>query len=141
MLISMNELIGSVNQLATLQPGGVNQEATARFLSFLIQFTSEAARFCDVAGVFTDVMTRPDSNYHGLPALQQNIENSWDQITRYAYAVTQNPATPSVNITGVQRFKNFGDVQRKGDDSHGPTEFRQQHGRLVPHRAVTPIAG
>jgi Ribosome inactivating protein len=113
MPISMNDLIGSVNQLATLQPGGVNQEATARSLSFLIQFTSEAARFWDVAGVFTDVMTRPDSNYHGLPDLQQHIENSWDQITRYAYAVTQNPATPSLNVIGVQRLNNFGDVQRR----------------------------
>jgi hypothetical protein len=47
----MNDLIGWVNQLATLQPGAVNQEATARSLSFLIQFTSEAARFWDVAGV------------------------------------------------------------------------------------------
>jgi len=35
---------------------------------------------------------------------------------------------PSVNITGVQRFNNFGDVQRRGGDSHGPTEFRQQQG-------------
>ena len=113
MPISMNDLIGSVNQLATLQPGAVNQEATARSLSFLIQFTSEAARFWDVAGVFTDVMTRPNSGYGGLPAVQQYIENSWDQITRYAYAVTQNPATPSLNVIGVQRLNNFGDVQRR----------------------------
>jgi hypothetical protein len=30
---------------------------------------------------------------------------------------------------------------KEGGDSHGPTEFRQQQGRLAPHRAVTPIAG
>ena len=67
MPISIDDLIGSVNQLAALT-GVVNQQATARSLMFLIQFTSEAARFTDVAGVFEDVMGNPGQSYHGLPA-------------------------------------------------------------------------
>ena len=122
MPISIDDLIGSVNQLAALT-GVVNQQATARSLMFLIQFTSEAARFTDVAGVFEDVMGNPGQSYHGLPALQQEIENSWDQISRYAHAVTQNSSTPPLPVNGVDFFSNFGVVQRRLGILMGQTSF------------------
>ena len=122
MPISIDDLIGSVNQLAALT-GVVNQQATARSLMFLIQFTSEAARFTDVAGVFEDVMGNPGQSYHGLPALQQEIENSWDQISRYAHAVTQNSSTLPLDVNGVEIFNNFGVVQRRLGILMGQTSF------------------
>jgi hypothetical protein len=123
MPISMDDLIGSVDQLATLQPSAVNQQATARSLMFLIQFTSEAARFTDVTGVFQNAMGNPGASYPGLPALQQEIENSWDQISRYAFAVNQNPATPPLPVNGVDLFSNFGVVQRRLGILMGQTSF------------------
>ena len=47
---------------------------------------------------------------------------------------------PSVTLPACKGSTTSAMFKRRGGDSHGPTEFRQQHGRLVPHRAVTPIA-
>jgi len=53
-----------------------------------------------------------------------------------ADGTTTCSTNPRSTLPACKTSNNFGDVQKKGGDSHGPTEFRQQHGRLVPHRAV-----
>lgn len=59
------------------------------------QYTSEAARFWSVAGVMSSVMTSGSRNYAGLPAAQQEIENHWDRLSRFAQALFagQNPGS------------------------------------------------
>jgi hypothetical protein len=114
MLISFNDLVGSVRNLATVgYPYGGNQQDVARSMMFMIQYTSEAARFWDVYGVMSDIMNSWTARYDGLPLLQQNLENSWDAISQYGYRVTNDPYTPPTNITGVGTFWNWGDVQAR----------------------------
>ena len=50
--------------------------------------------------------------YPGLPLMQQYLENSWQRMSAFGYAVTQNPATAPANITGVGTLYNWGDVAR-----------------------------
>ncbi|MER5353680.1 ribosome-inactivating family protein [Kitasatospora sp. NPDC002551] len=113
MPIGWNDLTASIDNLAsTGYPYGAAQQNVARSLMFMIQFTSEAARFWDVYGVTRDIQGGNRPVYQGLPERQQYLENSWDQISRYAYDVSNNPNTPPVNVTGVGMFYSFGDVQR-----------------------------
>ncbi|MFD8750104.1 ribosome-inactivating family protein [Kitasatospora sp. NPDC059577] len=113
MPIGWYDLMGSIDNLATTgYPYGANQQNVARSLMFMIQFTSEAARFWDVYGVTRDIQGGNTPFYNGLPLTQQYLENSWDQISQYAYDVTNNPSTPPVNVTGVGTFYSYGDVQR-----------------------------
>ena len=109
MPISWFDLNGSVDQLATYT--GNNPQATARSLMFMIQYTSEAARFYDVEGIMRTAM-RTDQRQQGLPDRQQSLENNWGQISQYAYDVTNNPSTPPRNIGGVGTFNSFNDVAR-----------------------------
>lgn len=104
MPISHNDLWNSAWQLQYATDGG---PSTARSLMLMIQFTSEAARFWDVYGVMSDIMRNQGSWYPGLPAVQQELENSWDGLSRYAYALYsgQNPSPYNVgphvgNVSG-----------------------------------------
>ncbi|MFD9400313.1 ribosome-inactivating family protein [Streptomyces sp. NPDC060011] len=80
MNISFNDLWNSAWQL---QYGG-NTASTARSLLFMIQYTSEAARFFDVYGVMSAIMANANTHYAGLPAIQQELETHWEQLSRYA---------------------------------------------------------
>jgi hypothetical protein len=115
MPISFNDLTGSANNLATIgYPYGANQQAVARSLMFMIQYTSEAARFTDVYGVMSDIMLSWSGYYNGLPILQQYLENAWYAISQFGYGVTQNPNnTPPLNVQGVGTFYSFNDVMAR----------------------------
>ncbi|MBS2535733.1 hypothetical protein KGQ20_23510 [Catenulispora sp. NF23] len=111
MPISFNDLVGSVVNLAnTGYPYGSNQQAIARSLMYMIQYTSESARFWDVYGVMAATMVSWSGFYNGLPILQQYLENSWDQISQYGFGVSQNPGTGPVNVNGVGTFSSWNDV-------------------------------
>jgi hypothetical protein len=116
MPISFNDLVGSVTNLATTtSPYGGNQQAIARSLMFMIQFTSEAARFWDVYGLMAAIMNSYGSSYSGLPILQQYLENSWDPISTFGANITANPNTNPVTVrVGTdqwQTFYSWGDVK------------------------------
>jgi hypothetical protein len=85
----------------------------ARSLMFMIQFTSESARFYDVYGVMADIMTN-GAVYSGLPPVQQELENSWAQMSQYAENLS-NGTNPAPLFVGphVGTLYNFGDVQAR----------------------------
>lgn len=97
-----------------------DQAKVARSLMLMIQLMSEAARFNDVYGVGSDIMGSNSPVYNGLPLPQQYLENSWASISNYGYAVSQNPNTAPLNVTGIDPFNlggpatlwSFNDVQR-----------------------------
>ncbi|MEU6482211.1 ribosome-inactivating family protein [Streptomyces sp. NPDC047017] len=103
------DFTGSVDNLATFTTGG-NQQAAARSLMFLIQVTSEAARFNDVYG--TGLALTVGNGVDGLPLQQQYLENSWAHMSSFAYSVSQNPNTAPVDITGVGRLTDWNSVAR-----------------------------
>ncbi|MFZ4841241.1 ribosome-inactivating family protein [Mycetocola saprophilus] len=112
MPLSYYDLTGSIVNLArSTNPSGNSARDAARSLMMLIQYTSESARFNDVYGVMSDI-TRSNSHYAGLPALQQALENSWGQMSTYAQNVTANPNTPGRDIAGVGHLGSFADVAR-----------------------------
>jgi hypothetical protein len=115
MQISFNDLTGSAENLATTgYPYGQNQEAVARSMMFMIQYTSEAARFSDVYGVMSAIMLSWSGYYNGLPILQQYLENAWYAISQFGYGVSQNPnGTPPLNVQGVGTFYSFNDVMAR----------------------------
>jgi hypothetical protein len=89
MSISYNDLWNSAYNLQYTYNAG---SSTAGSLMFMIQYISEAARFWDVYGVMSAIMGS-DVVYNGLPIRQQEIENAWDQMTRWGGAAVsgQNP--------------------------------------------------
>lgn len=87
--MSYSQLYDSVFQLAYLQRGteqngGTNFVTTARSLMRMIQITSEAARFRDVQGIVIQSMANHGMQYT-MPLLQQELENDWRGLSRYAY--------------------------------------------------------
>jgi hypothetical protein len=118
MPFSFQQLINSVNNLATTTDAPADSVNVARSLMFMIQFTSEAARFVPVQNFMRDNVLRDLSNNppttHGLPRLQQNLENYWARISQFAYQVTQNAHThiPALVIPAVGTLHNFRDIQR-----------------------------
>jgi Ribosome inactivating protein len=96
MPLSWSDMWNSFYNLAYAETSG--NQSLARSLMFMIQFTSEAARFNDVYGVMADIL-RPGSNgtqvsYDGLPSRQQELENSWAQISQYAVNLTNSNPSP-----------------------------------------------
>jgi Ribosome inactivating protein len=113
MPISFNDLTGSVRNLAnTTDPYGTNQQAVARSLMFMIQYTSEAARFNDVYGVMSAIMVNYNTVYHGLPTLQQYLENSWAAISGFGQRISANPSSAPLNVNGVGTLYSWSDVAR-----------------------------
>ncbi|MFJ9605704.1 ribosome-inactivating family protein [Kitasatospora sp. NPDC101176] len=93
--MSYSSLMNSVFQLAYLargteQNGGNQFQATARSLLRMIQVTSEAARLRDVQGIVIQMMANHGMAYT-MPARQQELENGWSRLSRYA-AAGQNGA-------------------------------------------------
>ena len=97
MPISYSDLWGSFSNLA-FAGGAMDAQSYARSLMFMIQFTSESARFNDVYGVMSDIMGNGTS-YNGLPAVQQELENSWSQISTFYYQLL-NGNNPSPLYVG-----------------------------------------
>lgn len=113
MPISYSDFFNSAYNLAYADnPYGGNQQDVARSLLLMVQLTSEAARFNDVYGVGAAIMGSPSNHYSGLPLTQQYLENSWQRISSFGYAVSQNPSTAPVNITGVGTLYSWNDVLR-----------------------------
>lgn len=113
MPVSYRDVIYSVQNLAgATNPYGGNQQAVARSLMLLVQYTSEAVRFNDVFGVMRDVTANPTSYYGGLPMLQQRLENSWGAISDYAFSVSNNSTTAPRTIVGVGTLSSWNDVRR-----------------------------
>jgi Ribosome inactivating protein len=113
MPISYNDLWGSWTNLANAG-GAVDSQAFARSLMFMIQFTSESARFNDVYGVMADIMGNFGREYNGLPAVQQELENNWSQISQYAINL-RNGTTPAPLYVGPNAGTLYwmGDVQAR----------------------------
>ncbi|MFE3634206.1 ribosome-inactivating family protein [Streptomyces cellostaticus] len=105
------DFLGSVRNLAQYTGGG-NQQDIARSLMFMIQVTSEAARFNDVFGIGSAITRSGGTTYHGLPPLQQFLENSWNRISEYGYAVSHDPGTAPASINGVGTLRSWRDVAR-----------------------------
>jgi len=114
MPISWNDLWNSFYNLAWMNvPFSENQEAVARDFMFLIGYTSEAARFWDVYGVYADAMTSYAAHYNGLPILQQYFENGWQDISNFGQDVTSFPSRPPLYINEqVGTLYNWGSVHR-----------------------------
>lgn len=108
--LSFNDFWNSFYNLAYAGQDG-NQMYMARSLMLMIQLTSESARFNDVYGIGAHIMGS-NAYYPGLPLMQQYLENSWQRMSAFGYAVTQNPSTPPANITGVGTLYSWGDVAR-----------------------------
>jgi len=70
--------------------GITGQQSVARAVMFMIQYTSESARFYDVWRVMNNIMGNTPINgvyppaYNGVPAAAQEYENNWSQISQYA---------------------------------------------------------
>jgi hypothetical protein len=73
----------AVIDLANQQSVNGNPQTTARALLLLIQFTSEAARFNDVEGIFRNVMASWDNTYNGVPDWLQHMENNWGTLSNF----------------------------------------------------------
>jgi Ribosome inactivating protein len=122
MPISWNDMWGSYSNLANADGanGASDVQNFARSLMFMVQFTSESARFYDVYGVMADLMLNYGTQvgdagyYYGLPAVQQELENSWSQISQYATNLSNNTNPPDLYVgpsTGT--LTSFGDVQAR----------------------------
>ncbi|MFF2148943.1 ribosome-inactivating family protein [Kitasatospora sp. NPDC058190] len=86
--MSYASLINSVFQLAYLvrgteQHGGSQFRSTAFSLMRMIQATSEAARLRDVQGIMIQMMGNHRMAFN-MPVQQQDLENSWSGLSRYA---------------------------------------------------------
>ena len=100
MPVSYNDLWNSAENLAWARTA-MDQPSTqsyARSLMFMIQYTSEAARFNDVFGVMSAISGNNARRDNGIGALQQELENSWAQISQFAENVIQNAGTPAIYI-------------------------------------------
>jgi hypothetical protein len=110
---SFQQLINSVNNLATTPNAPADSLNVARPLTFRIQFTSEAARFVPLQNFVRDNVLRDLSVT--APAAQALLRSrSWklvDRISDFAYRVTQNPRTAALVIPSVGFLRSFRDVQ------------------------------
>lgn len=111
MQISYNAVWNAAYNLAYYTPSQGYMQV-ARSLLMMIQMTSESARFYDVYGMFSNIMLNPGSNYDGVPALQQNLENSWDPISTWATSISNDSTTPPLTVNGVGTLYSFSDAAR-----------------------------
>jgi hypothetical protein len=98
--------------------GITGQQSVARAVMFMIQYTSESARFYDVWRVMNNIMGNTPINgvyppaYNGVPTAAQEFENSWGQISQYAINLANgsNPAPLNVG-PNAGTLTSFNDVQ------------------------------
>ncbi|MEU3567534.1 ribosome-inactivating family protein [Kitasatospora sp. NPDC036755] len=105
MPISWIDLRYSIVQLAAESNPWGNRQATARSLSLMIQALSEAARFNDVEGTFRAAMN--NWGVRQLPQAQQNLENSWDALSRFYQRASAGQNATAVDIDEVGRVDNL----------------------------------
>ncbi|MBB2903361.1 hypothetical protein FHR75_004203 [Kineococcus radiotolerans] len=114
MPLSYTDFVASAENLASYQGSGSSRDV-ARSLSFMIQMTSEAARFNDVYGTLYAAMFAGRPQNH-LPLREQYLENQWSAISQYAGQVSQDPSTAPLTIpngtASGERFASFDDVRR-----------------------------
>jgi hypothetical protein len=103
-------------------PGSTDTQSRARALMFMIQYTSESARFYGVYQVMYNIMGNvlglgdagryELARYNGLPAADQEFENNWSQISQWVINLTngRNPAPLYVGPTAGTLY-NFNDGQ------------------------------
>ncbi|MFF3331342.1 ribosome-inactivating family protein [Streptomyces sp. NPDC002888] len=104
----------AILDLANQTAANSHPQTTARALMLLIQFTSEAARFNDLEGVFRDAMFSWDSSRTGIPEWLQHMENNWGMISNFFWNIlgigpNHNPAP--LNISG-REINDADDVRR-----------------------------
>jgi hypothetical protein len=74
----------------------------ARSLMFMIQYTSESARFWDVYGIMARITSTRNAYYNGLPVPLVYLENRWNRISIYGFDVTYDRTGPrEINNVGV----------------------------------------
>ncbi|MFJ5218849.1 ribosome-inactivating family protein [Streptomyces sp. NPDC088354] len=89
-------LNNSVYNLLYVNQNDQYSSTMARSLLFLIQFTSEAARFNDVEGSFRGVMS--GTQRVGIPAAQQELEGHWRAISDSLNRAFANQGFPPVYV-------------------------------------------
>ncbi|MEZ0090823.1 ribosome-inactivating family protein [Streptacidiphilus sp. EB129] len=123
MPLSWNDMWNSFYDLAYADQTLSNNQSIARDLMFFIQYTSEAARFYDVYGVMSAIMVDPTNNYGNLPPLQQELENSWSQLSQFAIGTSNGTNPPPLYVgPDVPTFNSFGDVQSRLAIGIGPND-------------------
>ena len=81
MPIGFTELRHSALTLARAGNPSRGNQSVARALMFMIQITSEAARFNDVFEAVAGVMGSPSRDFTGLDSRLQSLENAWGPIS------------------------------------------------------------
>jgi hypothetical protein len=111
MPISLFALNGAWGNLATAG-GAMQPQNFARSLMFMIQFTSESARFYDTYQVFASIFAPRPASIVGVPPAAQEFENNWSQISQYAIALTNGNTNPGPLYVGPSAgtLNNFSDV-------------------------------
>ncbi|MFF2146636.1 MULTISPECIES: ribosome-inactivating family protein [Kitasatospora] len=112
--ISFSSIRQAVLDLANQRSAGSNQQTTARALLLLIQFTSEAARFNDLEGVFRNVLADWGNSGSGIPSWLQQMENNWGTLSNFFWndlGFGNNPHPAPLTIGGI-RINNASDVRR-----------------------------
>jgi hypothetical protein len=86
----LNANIGTLSN-AALQ---LNPQNVPRALMFMIQYTSESARFYDTYQPMANIMQNRALYYPGVPAAAQEFENSWSQMSQFGIDLSngRNPA-------------------------------------------------
>ncbi|MEU4120847.1 MULTISPECIES: ribosome-inactivating family protein [Streptomyces] len=82
MQVGYFDVQASILQLATIaNPSGVGRLESARSLTLMIHFVSEAARFHDIEGSFRTAMATYEQR--PLPGWQVALENAWGALSAY----------------------------------------------------------
>ncbi|MEU4338630.1 ribosome-inactivating family protein [Micromonospora lupini] len=97
------DIQAAIQRLGTVtSPGAASQRQwVARSLQTIIQFTSEAARFNDVMGMWRSAMTNYEQRTP-LTARWHDLETDWSSMSRYLHYLTDNPnaTDPGHNVGG-----------------------------------------
>ncbi|NEB92484.1 ribosome-inactivating family protein [Streptomyces bauhiniae] len=112
MRISHWDIYSSVANLATTRVGLLWGDAvtySARSLSLMIQFASEASRFNDVYGVMSASLASSSYTRDHLPLQQQYLENSWAAMSRFGIDITNNGAASPITVVGAGTPDSSGD--------------------------------
>ncbi|HEY9328042.1 MAG TPA: ribosome-inactivating family protein [Streptomyces sp.] len=117
---SSAQVLGSVLSAQSAN-GSMRQQVALIMLRFIAAF-SEGARFPYYRDEFS-VALDGSSNHVYLDAEALKIRSSWQDISNYAHAITENPSTPARYIPGLGvTFQSWQDVRKyvrsiKGKDA------------------------
>lgn len=88
-----------------------DRQNVARSLMFMIQYTSESARFWQVYGIMARITSIRNAYYRGLPVPLVYQENRWNRISIYGFDVTYDRTGPR-EINNVGTLNGWQDVVR-----------------------------